>query len=62
MRWALAHGASGVFEDELAEGVQMVRCVNPERLKFEVEYGMNRGGAEYTALATSSPTPQTLLC
>jgi len=24
----------------------MVRCVNPERLKFEVEYGMNRGGAE----------------
>jgi len=32
-----------VLEDELAEGVTMVRCVCRERLKFEVEYGMKRG-------------------
>ena len=29
--------------DALSDGVQMVRCVCPERLKFEVEYGMQRG-------------------
>ena len=32
-----------VFTDTLAEGVDMVRCVCKERLKFEVEYGMRRG-------------------
>ena len=48
-----------VFTDTLSEGVQVVRCVCQERLKFEVEYGMQRGttdnsyivkGADSTAL------------
>ena len=48
-----------IYTDALAPGVDVVRCVCKERLKFEVEYGMQRGstdnsyivkGADKTAL------------
>ena len=54
-----AKSASQVHISALADGVQIVRCVCQERLKFEVEYGMQRGstdnsyivkGADKTAL------------
>jgi flavorubredoxin/flavin reductase (DIM6/NTAB) family NADH-FMN oxidoreductase RutF len=35
-----------VFTDSLADGVSIVRCVCRERLKFEVEYGMQRGSTD----------------
>ena len=35
-----------VFVDALAPGVSSVRCVCRERLKFEVEYGMQRGSTD----------------
>ena len=35
-----------VFTDSLADGVSVVRCVCRERLKFEVEYGMQRGSTD----------------
>jgi len=35
-----------VFVNELVQDVSMVRCVCRERLKFEVEYGMQRGSTD----------------
>ena len=41
-----AKSASQVHISALADGVQIVRCVCQERLKFEVEYGMQRGSTD----------------
>ena len=38
-----AKSSSQVHVSSLADGVSIIRCVCQERLKFEVEYGMQRG-------------------
>lgn len=43
-----------VLRDTLAEGVEMVRCVCQERLKFEVEYGMQRGTTDNSYFVTGA--------
>ena len=41
-----------VFSDEISPGVNLVRCACRERLKFEVEYGMQRGSTDNSYVVT----------
>ena len=43
-----------IYTDALAPGVDVVRCVCKERLKFEVEYGMQRGSTDNSYVVRGS--------